>query len=395
MIKYNCAPTAEFLKKFHDVIVVVARKKMGLYISTIPEPIASRYRAFFDFSMISNILLCQPHNLLSHIHNIYSNFPELADRFWPAYLLSGCPIPENIESHHIKSKKGKIDLQAIVMSTDKFISKKNTNQLTLIPALLKDLRAATTASQKRKALTRISKAAQGDLTLTDNELKSFPKWINEFSTVFDYPHLSQNYGHNIVNEWKIDICLYCNDEGIQSRGEEDQFKTDLDHFYPKSKFPFLAISLYNLVPAGGFCNQKFKKDSDMLDSMHPFEDGASEIPLFHINYPLGGKLLENNYSVDLWPQNHKIDRNLEMFKIAHYYSSNREVRSLTARTFRSVELILGLGKKNISADAISEITKSMLEQIIDISLPPHTSRKKKFIVDSVNQFAGKKIFDYL
>ncbi|EJD6584266.1 hypothetical protein M0L63_RS16325 [Providencia rettgeri] len=37
------------------------------------------------------------------------------------------------------------------------------------------------------------------------------------------------------------------------------YKLIQDGEFPKSKFPFLALSLHNFVPAGDRCNSRFKK----------------------------------------------------------------------------------------------------------------------------------------
>lgn len=394
MIKYICTPTPAFLADFESTITSATQERMRIYLSTIPEPDADRYRKYFDSKAINDLLLSSPGNLTHHIHKIYSTFPELADRFWPVYLLSRLPDIGDIDNQEIRSSKGKTALEILATQVEAFLNDDRFKALTLLPKLLEELKTSKTASEKKRVLSKIRKAAKGDLILGEKDITIFPAWINDFSKVFSYPDLSKKIGHKIVNEWKIDVCLYCNDEGIQSRGKKDDFRTDLDHFYPKAKFPFLAISLYNLVPAGGFCNQKFKRDSDMLDCAHPFEEGVGFKPLFHISYPAGGTLTVDNYSVELFPQDNKLDRSLQMFEIAHHYSNDRETQSLLARAFGSIDFLLGLGNKNISQDVLEEFTKTTLAQIIDISLPSHSSRKKKFIVDSVNQFAGKPLFDY-
>ena len=54
---------------------------------------------------------------------------------------------------------------------------------------------------------------------------------------------------------------------------------DLDHFLPKSRYPFLAVHPYNLVPLCSFCNSKMKLAKDPIDdpnvqpllhSFHPY-----------------------------------------------------------------------------------------------------------------------------
>jgi hypothetical protein len=52
----------------------------------------------------------------------------------------------------------------------------------------------------------------------------------------------------------------------------------LDHFYDKDTYPFLAISIFNLVPCCHICNSKFKHTKNFynLEDLHPYEDSFNE-----------------------------------------------------------------------------------------------------------------------
>ena len=74
--------------------------------------------------------------------------------------------------------------------------------------------------------------------------------------------------------WKITglkVCPYCNRTYIPfisvGNGEgEKSIKGQLDHFFPKDKYPYLAVSLYNLVPSCAYCNgPSGKHDKDPYD----------------------------------------------------------------------------------------------------------------------------------
>lgn len=77
---------------------------------------------------------------------------------------------------------------------------------------------------------------------------------------------------------KVRICPYCNAEPIYrvvSKNKQSKvYKTAFDHFYPRSSYPFLGISLYNLVPSCERCNSKFKREFDPNGSAlpHPYAD---------------------------------------------------------------------------------------------------------------------------
>lgn len=60
----------------------------------------------------------------------------------------------------------------------------------------------------------------------------------------------------------VKVCPYCNRcliEPIDDGADKKTVVGELDHFYCKSKYPYLAASLYNLVPSCGICNGKSRK----------------------------------------------------------------------------------------------------------------------------------------
>lgn len=88
----------------------------------------------------------------------------------------------------------------------------------------------------------------------------------------------------VVDAWKgwslaefvrlLDVryCPYCNAETVgvvyaESPSEKNSFSA-LDHILPKSDYPLLALSLYNLVPACYRCNSQFKGEKDGFDLEH-------------------------------------------------------------------------------------------------------------------------------
>ncbi|WP_054509896.1 HNH endonuclease [Chryseobacterium sp. ERMR1:04] len=71
-----------------------------------------------------------------------------------------------------------------------------------------------------------------------------------------------------INRIKIDTCTYCNRNYIYTTTKTKKIKPEIDHFYPKAKYPLLALSYYNLIPSCKPCNgfgAKEEKD--------PLEDG--------------------------------------------------------------------------------------------------------------------------
>lgn len=69
----------------------------------------------------------------------------------------------------------------------------------------------------------------------------------------------------------VKVCPYCNRcliEPIDDGADKKTVVGELDHFYCKSKYPYLAVSLYNLVPSCGICNGKSRKgEKDLCGTM--------------------------------------------------------------------------------------------------------------------------------
>lgn len=93
---------------------------------------------------------------------------------------------------------------------------------------------------------------------------------------FDYSRFSlKGTGWNayaLVCAHKLRICPYCQAHHVNYHVDpaattlEDQYRVrpPLDHFLPKSSYPYLAVSLHNLIPSCAQCNSSIKSTADPL-----------------------------------------------------------------------------------------------------------------------------------
>jgi len=104
-------------------------------------------------------------------------------------------------------------------------------------------------------------------------------------TVFNYKHFSgksARYGaYHFCQPMGMDVCPYCNRNytlTVYYRGG-GLIRPELDHYVPKSKYPYLALSFYNLIPSCHLCNANLKHASPMnfKDFIHPYEHSIHEI----------------------------------------------------------------------------------------------------------------------
>lgn len=76
-----------------------------------------------------------------------------------------------------------------------------------------------------------------------------------------YDKVSSEYGLSFVDRLNIKTCPYCNRQFIHTIKSIRQERPELDHFYPKSKYPLFCLSFYNLIPACHSCNHIKTKDN--------------------------------------------------------------------------------------------------------------------------------------
>ena len=111
---------------------------------------------------------------------------------------------------------------------------------------------------------------------------------------------NKNWGrHKLLFLMEIEVCPYCQRNYISSYEENNSKKTtaDLDHFYPKSLYPFLALSLYNFIPSCQICNSRFKGNKDTRDSVYLYEEGFDELGVkFKTSKEVISEILGERYS---------------------------------------------------------------------------------------------------
>lgn len=77
----------------------------------------------------------------------------------------------------------------------------------------------------------------------------------------------------------VKYCPYCNAETVFAvRIDEEKHphivKSAFDHYFPRARYPFLGLALYNLIPSCTRCNTNLKveKWEDLTDMPHPYLD---------------------------------------------------------------------------------------------------------------------------
>lgn len=112
-----------------------------------------------------------------------------------------------------------------------------------------------------------------------SDSKSFEKNKKLIQSFFDYSRITRrNEFYDILNEINVSVCPYCNRQyTFTVKRNHTKIKPSLDHYYPKSIYPFLALSIWNLIPCCSSCNLA-KSNKDTVDNpiLYPYEEEFGE-----------------------------------------------------------------------------------------------------------------------
>ncbi|MEL0609098.1 hypothetical protein [Vibrio echinoideorum] len=389
MIKYDFKITKLFLSEYDKLIVPGVKSSIQDLISTSPNSCKSRLMNLFTDKFIESLLKCKPEDLEFYIETIYNNLPELSDLYYPAYNLRSINLTES-DLDMRADQSNETYYEKLRTSTAYNLVKNNPNS-NLSKYLADTLWSAKDRSESKSALKKVLSYKQGAMPNSKfiaNSPSLFLNWAKDFSDCFDYECLRDKLGYEFILDLDIDICLYCNKEEINTiLGDDGRYKADLDHFHPKSKFPFLAVTLSNLIPSGEKCNQRFKRDKTMFDHAHPYIEGVKNDPLFSISpTQLGSKLNKNNFKINIEEQGGGLDNNIDMFAIKSAYNQNLQIRTWVVATHSKAEFF-----KNFGLNIEVELKKTHNMIYVDLNEQSHKVYAKKFKVDIINKIASSKI----
>ncbi|MBC3947110.1 hypothetical protein H8S21_17470 [Erwinia persicina] len=337
----------------------------------------------FPNAEIVRLLQAEPEVLVEKIDSVFLFHPGIAERYCYSYILKDVVLHN--EPHNLKLETEEdIDLfdNVVARTLDELKGVPGSDSLVLTRYYIDFLTGSAARNKKKKALCRLINSKRNHAIMTDKIKKLFPAWINSLEDLFDYKVVAEKYGYYITEFLELDICPYCGIENIQTYKAGDiDVRPDLDHFYPKTRFPFLAMSIYNLIPSGHICNQKHKKNHSMLGHLHPFSDGIDEGALFVFGYIPDSKI-EHTLNVSLTRQTSDAkENNLKIFKINPLYNNNNELK----RWFAKTQNIMNIYKEN--GGSIKEYVG--FEFIVNLGIPETCEFAQKYKVDALNDMFGE------
>lgn len=172
----------------------------------------------------------------------------------------------------------------------------------------------------------------------------YKEFIRMLFACFPYESFTDKkakYGaYALCKDLDIRVCLYCNanytytiagikrlpetyEEGKEVFLEEERnqlvARPELDHYFPKSKFPMFQMSFYNLIPSCSICNGKIKgkADMDINTHLHPYQKSEAKIKFQYKNIRGDIKIMYTGKEGEL--ETDKTKRTVEFFKTGALY----------------------------------------------------------------------------
>ena len=171
------------------------------------------------------------------------------------------------------------------------------------------------------------------------------------STITDIFKYSGKFQSEVITEFftknfDFTTCYYCNKDLILNFNAPKKNSTfQLDHFYDKGKYPYLALSFYNLIPSCSTCNSskvKGSKDCFKHDTrVGKFENETCKIPNhkdFDFNQKVKFKLfltesckdlnIKNKENIDIKLKeqySNEYDKYIEVFKLNERYQAHKDI----------------------------------------------------------------------
>jgi uncharacterized protein (TIGR02646 family) len=132
-----------------------------------------------------------------------------------------------------------------------------------------------------------------------------------------------------IKTFGVNVCLYCNRNYIFNfkKAKSLEATGQLDHFFDKKSYPYLAISLYNLVPCCSTCNQR--KSTKQSDILHPFVDNFDKRAKFTLKIKNSSFYYSTDgFEININPIDSKdtqVKNSIDIFNLNRLYQNHQDI----------------------------------------------------------------------
>ena len=156
-------------------------------------------------------------------------------------------------------------------------------------------------------------------------VQKYTTLISDLNSIFKYTggfaKKSKSYSaYDLAKNLNVNTCIYCNRLYTKTVVKPSKvIRPEFDHWFPKSTYPLLALSFYNLIPSCHVCNSSVKSTTEMKlsEHLHPY---VPEDINMRFSYRIES-LNQYKFSIKRAPFS-KEDNTIRAFKIEEIYESH-------------------------------------------------------------------------
>jgi len=194
-----------------------------------------------------------------------------------------------------------------------------------------------------------------------------------------------DYGYEKIDKLKfidnigLGSCPYCNRNYVFTTSKNGSIKPEIDHLYPKSLYPYLACSYFNLIPSCPTCNGFGAKEAKDTFYVYPISNPYTIKPIdFHFSItPQKVDFIDDvkkeeydftNFEIDIYGNK----ANLEIFQLEELYKQHKDIvlELLIKKVYYPQSYIEELSKYGFSKDEIYRYLFSNYNQDEDLHKRP-------------------------
>ena len=227
--------------------------------------------------------------------------------------------------------------------------------------------------------------------------KSYLK--DEILAALNYEKKRGDFYPEYFNKLGIKTCVYCNSQltlSLKKRKVEKNKKKyiakfQIDHYFPKSRYPYLSIALFNLYPACASCNHVKREDDVIFQLYQDTHEIQRDLMGFELDLAQKAKFLisRNNQDIQYTFYNKEYSNYDQKFHITEIYDSQKDIAE-------EIILMAQAYDKNLRRQlkGLANINDALIDRIILGNYTnPHDIHKRpmaKFMQDIARE-AGLKI----
>lgn len=186
----------------------------------------------------------------------------------------------------------------------------------------------------------------------------------------------------LIKRINVGVCPYCNRSYIDTymideKEKKLKFNGQLDHFYSKESYPFLALSLYNMIPVCSKCNHI--KSSEDLNINNPYLESEN--------------MFQNDviFSIDLYSQIFDEIQKSDLFDLKVFYgnSSNFNIKLLNISANKEREEQIKSLNDVLHIESLYNLHKDYIRKLIKKAIIYNESRVNELFSQYKDLFTSK------